>query len=311
MRPAGEKSGESLIVKLATPVLGAVTVAVLGFFTSQYLSQRQATEARVQLYTQLMSQREQSDSALRKDMFRTIFDSFLKGGSGSLDEQVLNLELLTYNFHESLNLKPLYVYLDKKIRLSHDRDKANLLKRMERVANDVATKQLMFLESEGAHADWHVEFGAFQHYMKQNPETRFNLNAEPASLVFGNPETRTDVTVYVDEINTATHRLTVELEYWTPGSNATSQTAPFSVSLYDLPMIDNIRLPDDRRLSVVLDSFGTDSAQITLVAFPGGYAGLIEKPYFQDLVNQLIAGQKSSGRSGTLSSEPCGPLPST
>lgn len=114
----------------------AVTVALLGFLTSQYLSKRQATETRVQLYAQLMSQREQSDSALRKDMFRAILESFLKESSKSLDEQVLNLELLAYNFHDALDLKPLFIYLNKKIVASHDPAKADLLKRLERVARN-------------------------------------------------------------------------------------------------------------------------------------------------------------------------------
>jgi hypothetical protein len=39
-------------------------------------------------------------------MFKSIIDSFLRTGSSSIEDQVLNLELLVYNFHESLNLSP-------------------------------------------------------------------------------------------------------------------------------------------------------------------------------------------------------------
>jgi len=60
------------------------------------------------IYLELTSKREESESALRKDMFVSIIESFLRPGAATLDERVLNLELLSYNFHESLNLKPLF-----------------------------------------------------------------------------------------------------------------------------------------------------------------------------------------------------------
>jgi hypothetical protein len=53
-----------------------------------------------------MSRREEAESSLRKDMFVSIIASFLKPGTNDLSAKVLNLELLAYNFHDSLNLKP-------------------------------------------------------------------------------------------------------------------------------------------------------------------------------------------------------------
>ena len=107
-------------------LLTAISVAALGFYGSRLLEQRQTLDSNFRLYSELMSKREESESALRKDMFQSIIQSFLKpGGEGqSLDEQVLNLELLAYNFHESLDLKPLFVHLEKQIRrLKADSDK--------------------------------------------------------------------------------------------------------------------------------------------------------------------------------------------
>jgi hypothetical protein len=96
-------------------LITAITVAVLGFIGSNYLKDReiaetasrermQANETNVRIYTELMSRREEAESALRKDMFVSMIQTFLRPGSTSLDEKVLNLELLAYNFHESLNL---------------------------------------------------------------------------------------------------------------------------------------------------------------------------------------------------------------
>lgn len=287
-RPPGTSITEGPLFKLAGPILTAVTVSLLGFFTSQYLSKRQAIDARIQLYAQLMSQREQSDSALRKDMFRTILDSFMKGSATSLDEQVLNLELLAYNFHESLNLKPLFIYLNKRIVSSNDPAKADLLRRLERVAHDVALKQLLILESAGASSDRDVDLQELKQHGAEG------INLEPARLVFDKSEM--DITVYVLAVNSRTRELRLRLEFAMPGNaqlaNRT-RNAEFSVSFYDFPMIDNTRLPGDRRVAVVLNSFDEHSAQITVAGFPGAYASLKEKPYFQDLENQLLGIQEA------------------
>src|SRR5258707_14402200 len=94
-------------------LLTAISVAALGFYGSRVLEQRQTLDSNFRLYSELMSKREESESALRTDMFQSIIQSFLKPGteSQSLEPQVLNLELLAYNFNESLNLKPLFIHL--------------------------------------------------------------------------------------------------------------------------------------------------------------------------------------------------------
>ncbi|HQU34931.1 MAG TPA: hypothetical protein PLB88_11485, partial [Thermoanaerobaculaceae bacterium] len=88
-------------------LLAALAVAGLGFFGSQFLEKRQAEETRARFYSELVSKREDADSALRKDMFMSIIQSFLGPGSTSIEDRTVKLELLAYNFHESLNLKPL------------------------------------------------------------------------------------------------------------------------------------------------------------------------------------------------------------
>ena len=58
-------------------------------------------------------------------MFRSIIQSFVtpkKDDPPDMEEQLLNLELLAYNFHESLNLKPLFIHLWKKINHSTVKD---------------------------------------------------------------------------------------------------------------------------------------------------------------------------------------------
>src|SRR5687767_3390278 len=91
-------------------LLTAIAVALLGYYTSSILrsSEEQTTKQRV--YTELTTSREQAESILRKDMFLSIIETFQRPESSSVEAKMLNLELLTYNFHDSLNLKPLFTH---------------------------------------------------------------------------------------------------------------------------------------------------------------------------------------------------------
>jgi hypothetical protein len=56
-------------------------------------------------------------------------------------------------------------------------------------------------------------------------------------------------------------------------------------------MIDNTRLPHDQRVAVVMNAFDRASARadLTLAYFPGKYAGLREKPYYDEVLAKLLA----------------------
>ena len=143
---------------LLAPVGGlftALAVACLGIYGSAFLNRKQELDTRARVYAELITQREQAESALRKDMFVSIIDAFLKPETVSFDVKVLNMELLAYNFHESLNLKPLFAYLQRKIGESKEDEgfKKKLTKRLEKVAGDVTGKQMLVLAEVGQKFD--------------------------------------------------------------------------------------------------------------------------------------------------------------
>src|SRR5438034_312911 len=135
----------AILLKPVGGLFTALAVAVLGFWTSSYVRSREVREAALRerlqtrdtnarLYSELTSRREESESALRKDMFKSIIDSFLRSGKQATPEQeVLNLELLVYNFHESLNLKPLFQHIQRKFEDSPRR--GDYMARLNRVAD--------------------------------------------------------------------------------------------------------------------------------------------------------------------------------
>jgi hypothetical protein len=274
-------------------LLTAVTVAILGFIGSNYLKDRetaetasrermQANEANVRIYTELMSRREEAESALRKDMFISMIQSFLKSGSASLDEKVLNLELLSYNFHESLNLKPLFIYIDRQIRASRDPAKKEYLDRLRKVATEITRKQMMVLEGAGTKFDRIIDLDSLKASPGGIPLEEGTLTLDGITRHFS---------VIVQEADWATRELKVRLEIRTSTDtlgNFETSSVEFWTGFFDFPMIDNTRLGHDQRCSVVLNAFETNSADITLAFFPGSYASLKEKPYYQEVVQNLM-----------------------
>ena len=99
-----DKAG--IILEPVGGLITAITIALVSYYASDYINRNQENEAKTRLYTELMSKREESEAALRKDMFSSIINSLLKENV-TMDEKILQLELLAYNFHESLNLTPL------------------------------------------------------------------------------------------------------------------------------------------------------------------------------------------------------------
>jgi hypothetical protein len=59
-------------------------------------------------------------------------------------------------------------------------------------------------------------------------------------------------------------------------------------------MIDNTRLINDKRVSVVLRDFDKVNKfiELDLIFFPGSHSSLKERPYYDDIVNKLLPSQQ-------------------
>jgi len=131
-------------------LLTAIAVTFVGMKGSQVLDRRQSNDTNARLYSELMSRREEAESSLRKDMFVSIISSFLQPSKEDLDGKVLNLELLAYNFHDSLDLRPLFFDLQRRINSLKDWNaRRDLLNRIQTVAKEITAKQLFAIEGHG------------------------------------------------------------------------------------------------------------------------------------------------------------------
>ncbi len=280
----------SLVLQSSGGLLTAVTVAIIGFFGSSYLKDREITDTNTRIYSELLSKREESESALRKDMFVSIIQSFLRPGSTGLDERVLNLELLSYNFHESLNLKPLFLYLERQINSSSDPQKKDYLERLFKVASEISRKQMLVLEGAGQKIDRIIDLENF----KQNPG---GFPLDNATLILDGITRQ--FSIFVLAADPQTRQIQVRLEIKTPKDNlgnVDTNSAEFWVGYFDFPMIDNTRLPHDQRAALVLNAFEDGAADVTLAFFPGSYASLKDKASYQEVLQNLMRTNDSLSR---------------
>jgi hypothetical protein len=288
-----------IILKPVGGLFTALAVAGVGFFGSQFLEKSQTRDTNARLYAELMSKREEADSSLRKDMFNSIIGTFLKPESGSFEEKVLKLELLSYNFHEALDLGPLFKDVYQEVAASKKEGSAQYKDRLERAARDVVAKQVEALEEGGGKVDATIDFDDLQQHPEGTKvlEETLRLRPEGASDSDLDAQPRTFVVeaLYRD-LNRKEVRLRLQVhapgQTRAGGSNADSVTSVFWLSSFDFPMIDNIRLSHGQRCAIVLRTFQDESAQITLVYFPGSKASLKEKPYYDEVVHELVNGQR-------------------
>ena len=263
-------------------LLTALAVTVVGVKGSQVLDRRQSVDTNARLYSELMSRREESESSLRKDMFVSIISSFLQPSKEDLDGKVLNLELLAYNFNDSLNLKPLFLDLQRRVQKappSPDRDAYQL--RINRVARETTAKQLFSLLGQGRSFTRSVDFDELA------AAGGAGIPLDPEIVTIRN--STCEVRVRVLKVDKDQQQLFVRLEVRFPGSKPElpDTRAAFNVGYFDFPVIDNTRLANGVRCAVTLTNYSPAAADLTTVCFPGEYASLKDRPYYDEVIQKL------------------------
>jgi hypothetical protein len=277
----------AIVLQPVGGLLAALAVAGLGFFGSQFIERRQSEETRARFTSELISKREEADSALRKDMFVSIIQSFLRADSTSIDDRLLKLELLAYNFHESLNLKPLFFQLDREAIRSGGAQGTELRDRLGKVAREVTRKEMVVLEEVGKAFERNIDFDD----LASNPG---GIPLQPAMLTLNKVER--NFALVVKKVDVVRKEMQIRLEVKTRNEDTgeyRTDDAEFWVGYYDFPMIDHVRLSRDQRFAVILKNFSGGSARISAVYFPGAYASLKEKPYVQEMVQNLLQTKKT------------------
>jgi hypothetical protein len=282
-------------------LITALTIALVSYFGSSYLNSRQNNDSKIRLYTELMSSREQSESALRKDMFNSILGTILKD-SRSLDENILQLELLAYNFHESLNLMPLFVYMDRQIAKEKDiRLKVEYRKRLYKMAGDVISKQISSLEGAATRETMFITFPSDSTGYKAGLSQDLPIDWKDSKVFYDTVRTGDTKSVYkrvvyltASSYNVDEKTLNVRLDIETSVNDkfVNMVTQEFMIDYFQFPMIDNTRLSNDMRCAIVMRDFDFPNfIEMDILYFPGSHSSLKEKPYYDEVVKKLLMDQ--------------------
>src|SRR6187399_3203388 len=150
--PEPEKDAGGIVrplIELAKVLTLPLVTLVLGYWFNATLSERQQMDTNTRLYIEMQGRREEADSNLRKDMFNSILQNFLTRDPAIritseevIRQQTLSLELLAANFHESLDIAPLFKDVERRIALEQRSTNTELRQRLESVALQVIERQL-------------------------------------------------------------------------------------------------------------------------------------------------------------------------
>lgn len=280
-------------------LLGTLAIpATLALLNQQYQdaqTERQATEARLRLYTELLSRREEADTNLRKGIFDKVLEKFLKEGK-TVSERIVALELLAANFNESLDLSPLFWEVFRELQQpAHQKDAERLLRRLKRVANDVKARQIALLTTSGEAKEQNFDLrslkvGPGQAIETENPiDSDFTLT-DPDVADPGLQKRVRHFRVYPVEHDAAEHRVFVSVEH--EGDDGKREVS-FWVDEFDFPLSNYSRISKSERFALVMETYNPPQVALTLVYFPSSRGGLKDKPYIDEVISGL---KRESGK---------------
>lgn len=269
---------------LLDPVGKAITALVVvwfGFFGNRVLQEDQKRRA----FVELMSRREEADNNLRKDMFGKVIDQFVAPNKTELEARILNLELLAYNFHESIDLGPLLkrVYAES---LTDKRATRRERKRLQKLAQDIVLRQVDALQEASCIKTGDVHF-----------EELNKSQVMTGVIQFSCPKTQ-ELPAKWFNVDVMTNPATTDLRTQTevevvlsvrPSEKAADQERrlEFAVSPFDFPLIDNVRLENRSRVSVAMTRVDDGGVTLSLVYFPGSRTSVKDKPFNDEIMRTL------------------------
>jgi len=312
-------------IELAKVLALPLVTLVLGYWFNASLNERQQRDTNTRLYIEMQGRREEADSNLRKDMFNSILQTFMTRdpklritSEEVIRQQTLNLELLAANFHESLDIAPLFKDVERRIAIEERPTNTELRQRLESVALQVIERQLTTMADVGS-----VERGDAMTAKLKDPEPAaylmFGARAVPNPAINpGQGTSRLCLTMKADDGSTHYRQFTLEvtglnerqrevmvrLVVTKPITNEQCRQAAldlvangevdtnFSVGLFDFPMIDNTRLSFNQRAAVSLIALTPDVLSLKLAYFPSSRASLKDKPYYEEMTRQLVGGRQ-------------------
>jgi len=210
-----------------------------------------------------------------------------------------------------MDLAPLFKHVRRRIPDKQTPPYSEMISRLEKVAREVIEHQLTIISDSGMveRGDALQKVNTLQEYIAFGSRTVADPGVPPGTGVsrvclsmdsndgvrhfrqfrleiIHHDSVSREVTVrlYVSRLLSAANCTRANLDQVQNREIDTS----FSVGLFDFPMIDNTHLTHGERCAVSLSQMTVDAVQVALSYFPGSRASLKDKPYYDDLVHDLI-----------------------
>jgi hypothetical protein len=290
---------------IGMPLVTLVVTVIGGYYLTNLTRDREARESDERLYAQLLTQREQSDALIRKDMFGVVINRFLADAKREdWSNKVLQLELLASNFNQSLDLAPLFKDLARQLTqakvLSRAR-RTELKQRLDVTAANVIFKQVNSLARRGYIADQAVPLGGWeQSFGKPFIDVTIAKRQLVPSTAHAPVGENERIRFTAEIVDVAVDKREVEIRLRADFSNENDQDVDrhFWVGQYDFPMLDNTQLPHGLRASVVITEFfvpesredkeANSFVKFHLVVFPAASASFKERQDYDDILLDML-----------------------
>ncbi|MFZ5997835.1 MAG: hypothetical protein ACOYW7_10155 [Nitrospirota bacterium] len=261
------------LIELITKIVTAASALIAGIAIPVVLNYNEEKNRQSQLYVQIMSQREQSDSALRERMFNALITSYFgKEVATDPEKQIMYLHLLTLNFQEFFDAKPLFEDLDKKLTGESRR-------RLQHIAREVGDRQVNMLTKP-------------DHKPAELMLCREQLDDCTATGAFSVKGRQRDYHFNVELLRVGESEVFLRVspaQGATPAESFDFKPIEFEVSYYDTPFMNNTRLTDGSRFAFALKNSDPKAkiALLKVVTFPEEFMSLRDRPYFDEMLAKV------------------------
>ncbi|MCE5212735.1 MAG: hypothetical protein LLG40_14435 [Deltaproteobacteria bacterium] len=317
------------IIQALGPALIASAVAIIGsVYSYQQAQMTKASEMR-EVYTKIMTERESSDNSIRANMFQMLFNAMFDKDVGSSEKQdnanlikqrIMFLDVLSRNF-DTVDIKPLFenldgdltkkIYNDKAYSDSSQKDYFAMRSELRRIGRNLSVKQLNALASLPGTVVKSI-------VLIEDKEGILQVMQDESASENGSDS----IPVEIKAQGLDDGKVEIALEYQkTKASDQGFKAPSFIVTFYDMPYIDNSVIDKDMRIGVVLTKYVATKdlnsfrdridkrlikdyedlkaggivkyAEIRLIKFPAKYTGHRDRPYLQEILQDLIEEEKT------------------
>lgn len=263
-----------IVFKAIGTILLPATLIFLSFLFDKRLEESRLIQTSKDLQSELLIQREAANAQLRKDVLQSVIKLFCAEKSLPFEQRFLTMSLLTRNFHNDFDLKPLIVDMFQDCRTTQCEE------RLKDLFNEIKSKDVEKYEAVGKYYQNQIWFG------KDKPNKRFSCEL---SLDENKSIIRIFTVISVD-VDWNQRIISPLLKITTQNKRDGDQTTMFYeplISYFDTPSTNNIRLSNNERCAIVIQAMADKKCvDINLLYFPGKYTTLQERPYTEDVIRQ-------------------------